>query len=52
MAIITTRGDEVAKVAEEAIENNSKRVMRYGDGYILGKGTASQTFQKGFGKKN
>ena len=50
MAIITTRGDEVAKVAEEAIENNSKRVMRYGDGYILGKGTTSQTFQKGFGK--
>jgi hypothetical protein len=50
MAIITTRGDEVAKVAEEAIKNNSKRVMRYGDGYILGKGTTSQTFQKGFGK--
>ena len=51
MAIITTRGDEVAKVAEEAIKNKSKSVMRYGDGYILGKGTASQTFQKGFGKE-
>ncbi len=50
MAIITTRGDEVAKVAEKAIKNNSKRVIRYGDGYILGKGTTSQTFQKGFGK--
>ncbi len=51
MGIITTRGDEVAKVAEEAIKNKSKSVMRYGDGYILGKGTASQTFQKGFGKE-
>jgi len=50
MAIITTRGAEVAKVAEEAIKNKSKSVMRYGDGYLLGKGTASQTFQKGFGK--
>ena len=51
MAIITTRGDEVAKVAEKAIKIKSKSVMRYGDGYILGKGTASQTFQKGFGKE-
>jgi len=51
MGVITTRGDEVAKVAEQAIKNKSKSVMRYGDGYILGKGTASQTFQKGFGKE-